>query len=355
MSPDAVPAESAGEPAGGSSTLARWLALPYSLHFVLLGSLLFLLGRALGPGAGQAFFPAERRVVHLGAPRVLELEADFARAFGRRPNLAELQVLVDQEIDDQLLEFEARYLRLDFGDRSIEQRLLTKIRAIAPDLSRGDGELIAEAWRLGLDQDVVISRLLREKMQLYLSQNVDAVRPVSREELAAALERHRARFEQPGTIGFVQVFLSTELHGPAAATKAAALRERLLKAEPNAAAGAGDPFPLDSRFEGRTRAQVAQVFGAAFADAVLALPLAQWSPPIASPYGLHLVRVHSRGEPGLPTVDAVQQQLLALLEEERAARRIRQGIEELRRVYQIEVEWPPERQAELKKAGATPS
>jgi hypothetical protein len=47
-------------------------------------------------------------------------------------------------------------------------RLIQKMRAVTANPWRGEGELYREAVALGLDDDLVIQRLLRQKMRLLL-------------------------------------------------------------------------------------------------------------------------------------------------------------------------------------------
>lgn len=234
-------------------------------------------------------------------------------------------------MSDRLLEYEARRLRLDFGDRSIEQRLVLKMRAIATDLGASDAELLRQALQLGLDDDVVISRQMREKMRLLLQQASGEAQP-SKAELEEMLARRRDSFLLPSTVSFTQVFV--------AGGDPEALRARIGRLAPEKAAELGDSFPLAARQDGRSQEEVARTFGQAFAAAVVALEAGKWSAPIASPFGWHLVFVHEKKEGGLPPVEAVRGQLLAMVADERAARRLQEGLARLREQYEVEIEWP---------------
>ena len=289
----------------------------------------------------------------MSAAQVAAAAAGFERALGRPPGPAELAAAVEREVAEQLLEAEARRLRLDFGDRSIEQRLVLKMRALAPDLAADESELRRQALELGLDRDLVIGRLLREKMRLLLLQDTGAA-PFGPAELEDALHRHRERFEQEPLYSFTQILFAAE--AGAAAERAAALRRRLaaesLPAEQ--AAGLGDPFPLPARQAGRTRGQIARSFGGDFAAGLAALEPGAWSAPLRSPFGWHLVYLHSRQPGGLPAAETVRPQLLALLEEERSARRLEQGLARLRRLYRVEIDWPPELREAARFLGQEP-
>ena len=57
-------------------------------------------------------------------------------------------------------------------------------------------------------------------------------------------------------------------------------------------------------------ADLTRIFGADFTTAVAALPVGEWSAPIASAYGLHIVRVEARLPAAPPPFEDVRGQLL---------------------------------------------
>ncbi len=241
--------------------------------------------------------------------------------------------MVEQEVRERVLENEARRLRLDYGDRAIEQRMIAKAAGDRQKPGAGDPELYAQAIALGLDDDLVIRRQLREKMRLFLQREPQPT-AFGEAELAQALERHAETFRRPASYGFTQVFASEEAQ--AAKLRAEIEKSRLAPAE---AANLGEPFPLAARSDGRSREQIAKSFGPAFAEAISGLELGQWSPPIASPFGWHLVYLHAKAAGGLPEVEEVKAQLVPLLAEEKAAARLEEQIAELRKLYRVEIEW----------------
>lgn len=310
--------------------------LPRGVHFALLGSLLFALRALL---AGGLAVPA-RQPIQIGVPRIAELKEQFRGAFGREPGDLDLRALLQQEVDDLVLEREARLLRLDYGDRSIEQRLVLKMRAITSDLSLSEEELYRQALELGLDDDLVIRRQLREKMRLLLQQD-NTLKPYTDAELQEALKRHRQRFEQTASYTFTQVFVSADLHGARLKERAQEVRAAILAnaLPPQEAQKLADPFPLDADFGGRSQVQIAKIFASSFAQQVAQLGLQVWSQPLASPFGLHLVFLQEKTAAGLPPLESVKSQLLPLLEEERAARRLQAGLEQLRELYEVDIAW----------------
>src|SRR5262249_37845654 len=107
--------------------LRRWLRAPV-VHFVLIGGLLFGLSevRRLSdemPRNGKlpsAKLPSAntRTAIVFSAARVRQLLMDFMDQFGRSPSRQELDAFVQQAVDNELLEREARQLALGLGDPS---------------------------------------------------------------------------------------------------------------------------------------------------------------------------------------------------------------------------------------------
>ena len=63
---------------------------------------------------------------------------------------------------------------------------------------------------------------------------------------------------------------------------------------------------LDTQYENATQTDLARVFGADFADALVRQPTGKWVGPIPSGYGVHLVRVESLAPGGMPALADVR-------------------------------------------------
>ncbi|MEY4239888.1 MAG: hypothetical protein RL339_2489, partial [Pseudomonadota bacterium] len=86
----------------------------------------------------------------------------------------------------------------------------------------------------------------------------------------------------------------------------AALASRKPGAEP---ALAGQPIPLPGRLESAPAFDIASAFGDEFAAALDKAPVGQWSGPVLSGFGLHLVKVERREAPPPPKLADIRQQL----------------------------------------------
>jgi peptidyl-prolyl cis-trans isomerase C len=255
------------------AALVRVLREPLT-HFFLLGALLFLLHAALqeksGPGA-----PAPRsRVVRLTGADLQTLRATHAASWKREPSAAELADLAASHLSEEILFREAASLGLDDGDEVVRRRLIEKMTVLSrPQAAAGEP---------------------------------------SEAQLRAWYQAYRHRFRQPARLGFEQIFFDPKLRKDARAVATSALAGLVGRgpAEP-APAGLGDSFALPSRMSDRTDTQVAHLFGPAFAQALLAAPVGTWSGPVASNFGLHLVRVDRRDPERVPSFEEARRHVRA--------------------------------------------
>lgn len=239
------------------------------LHFLLLGALLFLAyGLLADPGrAPVAIVVTQGRIEHLAA--------SFARTWQRPPSEAELKGLVDEWVRDEMA--------------------------------------TREAIALGLDQDdPVIRRRLRQKLE-FLSADLAAQSEPSDADLESYLQAHPDAFRLAPRLSFQQIFLDPQLRGVNLEHDAAKLLLLLNEDSGRAdAAALGDPSLLDFSLVAVAENEIAHLFGQDFTAELQGLSLGRWFGPIASSFGLHLVRVSERTDARLPALaearDAVRRE-----------------------------------------------
>jgi hypothetical protein len=313
----------------------RWLRHPV-LHFVLIGATLFAASELWSPSE-PARPPVQREPIVISAEQIRLMEEDFVRRWGMVATPAQMSALIAQTIEEEMLYREARVLALDFQDGSVHRRLVEKMRALGDRPGRPPDELVREARALGLDEDIVIRRLLIEKMRILLAQDPTAP-PLTETDLQDYLDRHRERFLQPAELTFSHLFVDESLSGEDLEDTARATLAHARTLPLADAVALSDPFLLGLRFRAYSRPRMTARFGTAFAEQVFALEPGVWSEPITSPYGLHLVLVEERREPRLPELAEVRQQLVEAVGTERATQRLVQGLARLRELYAIRVE-----------------
>jgi hypothetical protein len=195
---------------------------------------------------------AERERIVVGDDVVQGLRQDHRRRTGRLPTPAEEAALVRAFADDEIL--------------------------------------YREALALGLDRnDVVVRRRLVQNMTFLLEESSPVPEPDDA-TLEAHLAAHPERFAVPDRWSFEHVFVRQEDGDErAAAERARALAARLAGGAD--ATALGDPFAHGRSFARQSAREVDERFGPGFAARLGAQPAGAWSEPLASSYGLHLVRV----------------------------------------------------------------
>ncbi len=306
------------------------------LHFVLIGAALFAAAELWSPSVPERP-PVQREPIVISAEQISVLEEGFIQRWGIVASPEQLSALVAQSLEEELLYREARVLALDFQDGSVHRRLVEKMRAISDRPGRAPDELIREARALGLDDDIVIRRLLIEKMRILLAQDPSAP-ALTDADLEDYRDRHRERFLQPAELTFSHLFLSGNVQDAELQNAALATLARARTLPPTDAIALSDPFLLGSRFQAYSQSRTTARFGKAFAEQIFALEPGVWSDPIASPYGLHLVWVEEIREPRLPELAALRGQLVEAVGAERATQRLALGVAALRERYEIHVE-----------------
>ena len=109
------------------------------------------------------------------------------------------------------------------------------------------------------------------------------------DDLRRYYEANKESFQTRARVSFTQVFFDPETRPNAAADAKAALAA--LSHGAAATRDIGDPSPIDAVVRDDDMQAVAGLFGGPFANAVFALKPDAWHGPIASSFGLHLVRV----------------------------------------------------------------
>jgi hypothetical protein len=162
-----------------------------------------------------------------------------------------------------------------------------------------------EGVAMGLDQDdQLIRRRVGQRLE-FLAEDMNQVPEPSDSALQAYLDAHRERFTIPGRVTFRQVYLGTA--ADAATTRLLARLNKL--GDSDAAADLGRATQLDARMVLAPYPDIERAFGGKFAQALVAIPMGAWRGPLASDYGLHLVRVSERVEERTPALGEVREQV----------------------------------------------
>lgn len=249
---------------------------PPFVRFVALGAALFVAERALSarPGGGTT------RALSGGAAAEIMPPA----APGEDPLLARAALSLGLHRDDPV----------------VERRLADNLRSLAPGDTRDDASLAREAMALGMHEtDTVVQRRLATQLRLRAAAAARSDEPTG-SELERHLADHAESFAVPETRRLEIVSLARERRaGPLDddVRRLAGLLRRT-DAPPGGAARLGDALPpLPARFDAISERSLAAFYGEAFAREAFARPVdpspGAWSPPLASPLGVHFVRVEA--------------------------------------------------------------
>lgn len=215
------------------------------LHFVLIGALLFAVTALRQKQSEQA-------EVRISAGEVAQLAAFWESQAQRRPTAEELRGLIDERIDEEVL---AR-----------------------------------EAVRLGLDRDdVIVRRRLAQKMA-FVSDDLAVVAEPAEAELREYFDTHRDAYTTPDLYALRHVYFNPDHHTAVDADAQRALQRLARGANANEV---GDPFMLPRELADVSRDDILRDFGSSFADAVTGSAPGDWSGPVRSPFGVHLVKLES--------------------------------------------------------------
>ena len=195
-----------------------------------------------------------------------------------------------------------------------------------------DEVLYREALRLGLDKnDNIVRQRLIQKV-LFLAEDLAGVsRAPTEEELRAFFAMTQAQWVRPARIRLIHVYA-----GPERCGQLVALRDQVIAAEttrPDVPPPLGEAFAL-SRVVDMTREDLAATYGPTFADAVFAAGMREWSQPVPSKFGWHLVKVLERSEARPASFEDVKGKLpllyLAARKKEAAADFLQQALKRYR-------------------------
>lgn len=142
-------------------------------------------------------------------------------------------------------------------------------------------------------------------MRLLLEAGVDVAEPTD-VELRDWIAAHPARYGGLVRLSLEQVFLSRARRDARLQADAAALAPRLHAGGAADLAALSDPHPAGIRLDDADPPRLQREFGNTLAQQLAELPPGDWQGPLASPLGLHFIRVLAR-ETRAPELAAVRE------------------------------------------------
>ena len=285
-----------------------WIFHEPLVHFLALGALLFLFFQWTGGGSGSGSLH-----IVITHAEIEHLAVSFARTWDRPPSEAELKGLIDD------------YVKEEIATR--------------------------EGISMGLDRDdVIIRRRLRQKLEFLNEGETQSASP-SDVELQTWMASHPESYRTEPKVAFRQVYVNPEKHGTAAKADAEKLLARLRSAGPKATTDhPGDATMLPSEQPLAPLFDTARIFGDDFAQRLMQVEPGQWTGPVESSFGLHLVLITDRVAAARATLSDVR----ALVERDfiadRKKRELQSLYDKLAEKYTVRVEQSPQ----TTKSGTAP-
>jgi peptidyl-prolyl cis-trans isomerase C len=232
--------------------LAKRLVREPLTHFLVAGALIFAIW---GGGSNDA-----DRSITVTEAQVRGLSEQWEQQWHRQPRPAEVDGLIRDLIKDEV------YYR--------------------------------EAMRLGLNtDDIIIRRRMRSKMEFLVAAQAET-EIADDAALQKWLDTHRGDYETNPAMSFDQIYVGSD------AERARMALAQLNKGADSAALAV--PLSVPSTLDDAPAGDIDRQFGDGFAKAVAALPPGGWAGPVASGFGLHLVRLRTLTLGALPPLSAVR-------------------------------------------------
>ena len=243
------------------------------VHFLLIGAAIFV------------FYSLTRDIDSEGPNRIVvtqgqqeQLVANFNRTWLRPPNKDELAGLVDNYVREEVFYREAMAMGLDQDDPMLRRRMRMKLEFILEDLS---AQTVTDA------------------------------------DLTAFLQKYPGKFRAETRLSFQQVFLDPKKRKDIEAD-ARDLLTRLNNGVASDSVGDSTLSPYEYKLV--TQSDIRRSLGEGFAKEVAELSPGDWTGPVYSAYGAHLLKVSERIEARLPELaeirDLVKREYLVVLKQQ---------------------------------------
>ncbi|WP_282118813.1 peptidylprolyl isomerase [Ruegeria atlantica] len=258
-------------------------------HFILIGVAIFGWFAWVSP---QQDVVEETDTITVDGNDVALLKTRFQNSWNRPPTEDELQALIDGAIREEVLVREARKLGLDQGDQVIRARLAQKM------------DFLTDAIAASIEPEP-------EVLQTFLNENPE-------------------RFTKPAQIAFDQIYLNenAELDAIESAIEAANTQQDW--------SSIGSTTLLPKSMPLTVVRVVDANFGTGFSTALRSLEPGNWSGPVRSAYGIHVVRVTDKQDPILPKLEDIRDTVLLEWRREAGSDLAQAQYESLASNYQVE-------------------
>jgi hypothetical protein len=227
------------------------------LHFLLIGVLLFAVYGAVNTEQNENEILIDDNLIS-------ELAAKWELKRNRQPSLQELKGLIEQYVEQEVLYQEALAMNLDHNDEIVKRRLAQKMEFISDGLA-------------------------------------ESLQP-SEEMLINYYEVNKENYKKPSVYTLQQVYFSNDNRTNALDDAKSAL----ITKNPEAL---GDHTSLALEYTNTDAIKIARDLGSIFTTALETLPMGEWTGPIISGLGIHIVYISERKPAGYFTFNEVAEKV----------------------------------------------
>ncbi|MCA6074966.1 peptidyl-prolyl cis-trans isomerase [Fulvivirga sedimenti] len=262
-------------------------------HILAFGALLAIV---LIVTVGPKLPSSKDKQVLIADDDVAHLLVMWQKTWQRPPTREELRGALNGYVQDEILYQEAINRNLDYNNAMVRQALIVQMNMLAE--TQGSGDKITE-----------------ESIQAYYALRKD-------------------QFVLPARISFAQLYFSPDKH-PALESHVNEVLTRISQEEIQDIHELGDPTMLNSEYKDYAANDLLKIFGENFAEEVFTINPGEWTGPIASAYGLHLVKVQEVTAEAPAPIDLVRNEIMREIEYEEKEAAREQFFTELIRQYDI--------------------
>ncbi|WP_237443164.1 peptidylprolyl isomerase [Sinobacterium norvegicum] len=279
------------------------------LHFLMIGLFIFVV-------AGMDGDSHQHMVEPISSEEIAQLAAEWQLQQGQVADKKILAALMQEQLLERVMVAEAIARGFHLQDSVVRQRLLLNMQFIESEVMQGDEQYhIDQAIALGMvESDLVV----RRRMVQLLEQNLmlGEVVMFSDRQIEQYYDQHKSSFIKETKIALEHVFFAADNGGTEVAFQRSQAAIKALSGGNVAGALNGEMFIHGQHLPLQTERQYRRIFGGDFSRAIQSLTLSQWSGPIASSFGWHVVKLKERSVEQPKPLSEVAAEIVVILQEQ---------------------------------------
>ena len=270
--------------------IKKWLKEPL-LHFLMLGGFIFLVYSLVDQKN-----PEENQII-IDDDKLSHISALWELQWKRKPDSQEMQSLVEGYIHQEILYREALRLNLDHNDEIVKRRLSQKMEFMASDITK-------------------------------------LIEPATEENLKAYFETNKEKYRIPASFSFHQIYFSSKNHDDPAAF-ARQLLAKNDKESLESFRNKGDKILIEESYSEASMQDIVRNLGVEFYTSLQKQKLNEWTGPIQSGFGTHLVHISAKNSSFIPELAEIKNKVLRDYEYDTELKNKETIYKEIRKNYEV--------------------